>query len=159
MHLVNGHSDTRLETVKPDEFKKDSSDSHSSTLRDVKMEPTIHMKREPLSQSPEDALLPHEEVVGGDVTLKLEPGQPPKLARSSSHKVMTGPAQLYTDEPDRTEEARRTFEVLSECSYSSKYIGSSSHDYMECDCTEEWGEIHLPGPSVAFSKHFNSLSR
>lgn len=143
MHLENGDSHTKLGRSKSGEFKVEPSDSHSSTPSDLDMETKIPTEREPSSGSSEDSPEQHEEVVGGDVTLKMEPGEPPKLARSSSHKVIAGPAQLYNDEPDRTEEARRTFQVLSECSYSSKYIGSSSHDYMECDCSEEWGEISL----------------
>lgn len=82
----------------------------------------------------------HEAVLRGEVTLKREPGQPPKLSRSTSHKVIAGPAQLYNDYPDKTKEAQATFTVLEECLYSSKYIGSTEHDSMECDCSEEWGE-------------------
>ena len=155
MHLENRDSDTKPGRSKPNGFKEESGDSHGSTPRDFEMESATPKKGEPSPHSPNDPVARHEEAVGGDVTLKLEPGQPPKLARSSSHRVIAGPAQLYSEEPDKTEEARRTFQVLSECSYSSKYIGSSSHDYMECDCSEEWGEINTLLHSIYLQRQSN----
>jgi len=80
-----------------------------------------------------------EETVGGDITLKLEPGKPPKLARSSSKKILTRPPQLFLDYDDATSEARRTFEVILDCSYANKYLGTTDAAY-ECDCNEEWGK-------------------
>ena len=81
-----------------------------------------------------------EEKIRGDVTVKLEPGQPPKLARSSSQKVVSRPAQLFLDLPDSTVEARSTFETLESCTYANKYMGYTEHA-MECDCAEEWGKF------------------
>ncbi|BDD61998.1 histone methyltransferase set2 [Monascus purpureus] len=78
-----------------------------------------------------------EEKIRGDVTVKLEPGQPPKLARSSSQKVVARPPQLFLDLPDSTEEARSSFETLEVCTYANKYMGYTEHA-MECDCAEEW---------------------
>lgn len=88
---------------------------------------------------PEDAL---EEKVGGDITVKIEPGQPPKLARSSSQKVVAHPPRLFLDLPDCTAEAKSTFEILESCNYANKYMGYTEHA-MECDCVEEWGKIFL----------------
>ena len=82
-----------------------------------------------------------EEIVGGEVIVKMEPGQPPKLARSSSHKIPSRPAQLYHDYPSKTEEAKGVFEVIPTCTYSSKYMGATEHG-MDCDCSEEWGKAH-----------------
>jgi histone-lysine N-methyltransferase SETD2 len=79
------------------------------------------------------------EKVGGGISVKMEPGQPPKLARSSSQKVVPRPPQLFLDLPDSTEEAQRTFEVIETCQYANKYMGYTEHA-MECDCAEEWGE-------------------
>lgn len=78
--------------------------------------------------------------IGGDITLKQEPGKPPKLARSSSQKVIARPPQLFSHLPDSVNEARETFEVISDCIYGSKYMGHTEHA-MECDCSEEWGEF------------------
>lgn len=90
-----------------------------------------------------------EEIVGGEVIVKMEPGQPPKLARSSLHKIPSRPAQLYHDYPSKTEEAKGVFEVIPTCTYSSKYMGATEHG-MDCDCSEEWGKAHST---------FSSLSR
>ncbi|KAL3431146.1 hypothetical protein BDV09DRAFT_176919 [Aspergillus tetrazonus] len=77
------------------------------------------------------------EKVGGGISVKMEPGQPPKLARSSSQKVVPRPPQLFLDLPDSTEEAQKTFEVIETCQYANKYMGYTEHA-MECDCAEEW---------------------
>ncbi|KAH2207151.1 histone methyltransferase set2 [Aspergillus fumigatus] len=78
-----------------------------------------------------------EEKVGGDITVKMEPGQPPKLSRSSSQKVVAQPPQLFLHLPDSTAEAQSTFEVMETCTYANKYMGYTEHA-MECDCAEEW---------------------
>jgi len=88
----------------------------------------------------EDKDADEEEKVGGDITVRLEPGQPPKLARSSSQKVVPRPPQLFLDLPDSTEEARSTFEVMETCTYANKNMGYTEHA-MECDCAEEWGKL------------------
>lgn len=80
-----------------------------------------------------------QETIGGDVTLKLEPGKPPKLSRSVSHRVEKRPPQLYHDYEDKTPEATSSFELLKECTYANKYLGTTEHA-LECDCIEEWGK-------------------
>ncbi|KAE8318046.1 histone-lysine N-methyltransferase, H3 lysine-36 specific [Aspergillus transmontanensis] len=78
-----------------------------------------------------------EEKVGGDITVKQEPGQPPKLTRSSSQKVVARPPQLFSHLRDSTAEARASFELMDSCTYANKYMGYTEHA-MECDCAEEW---------------------
>jgi [histone H3]-lysine36 N-trimethyltransferase len=80
--------------------------------------------------------------IGGDITFKQEPGKPPKLARSSSQKVVARPPQLFNHLPDSVNEACQTFEVIQGCIYGSKYMGHTEHA-MECDCSEEWGKLPL----------------
>jgi histone-lysine N-methyltransferase SETD2 len=80
-----------------------------------------------------------EDVVGGEVTLKTEPGKPPKLSRSTSHKVEKRAPQLFHHYEDKTAEAKSTFSVLPECTYANKYLGTTEHA-LECDCVEEWGK-------------------
>jgi hypothetical protein len=79
-----------------------------------------------------------EEVLASDISLKLEPGKPPKIARTSSKKVPVRPPPSYLHLEDATAEARRTFDVLTHCSYANKTLGASEPAW-ECDCTEEWG--------------------
>lgn len=117
----------------------------------VKEEATMEDARTPSSkastQSPvKTSHSPHspdiykgEEMVGGKVTLKMEPGQPPKLARSSSQKITSRPLQLFTDYDNKTEEAKAVFETIPTCVYSSRFMGATEHG-MDCDCSEEWGK-------------------
>ncbi|KAF2840261.1 hypothetical protein M501DRAFT_932102 [Patellaria atrata CBS 101060] len=81
-----------------------------------------------------------EEVIGGDIMVKLEPGKAPKLSRASSHKVMSRTPPLFLDLPDSTPEATRSFQVIDDCSYAAKYLGTTDHA-LECDCAEEWDPI------------------
>lgn len=79
------------------------------------------------------------EVVGGDITVKMEPGSAPKLSRTQSKKIASKPPTLFLDEPDASAEARSTFEVIDKCIYANKYLGLTDHA-LECDCSEEWGK-------------------
>ena len=94
------------------------------------------------SRSPASMNEEHEKIVGGEVTVKLEPGHPPKLARTATQKVVTRSAPLFNDYPDKTQEATGVFQVITECGYSFKYLGSTEHA-MDCDCAEEWGKTNL----------------
>ncbi|KAL8694095.1 MAG: hypothetical protein Q9218_001210 [Villophora microphyllina] len=78
-----------------------------------------------------------EEIIPGCVVVKHESGQPPKLARSTSQKVVPRVPPLFDREDDKTAEAKTTFQVIPGCIYSSKAIGATDHA-MECECTEEW---------------------
>lgn len=90
-----------------------------------------------------------QERVGGDIVVKQEPGQPPKLARSSSAKIAPRPPQLYSHLPDSTADALATFEQIDTCWYANKYMGYTEHA-MECDCAEEWGTYSFPFGLVRF---------
>lgn len=94
-------------------------------------------KKESISQSP--AIKDDEETVGGDVTLKLEPGRPPKLQRTTSRKVERRAPPLFFDYENKTAEATSTFSLLQHCTYANKYLGSTE-PALECDCAEEWGK-------------------
>jgi hypothetical protein len=78
--------------------------------------------------------------IGGEISLKVDPGKPLKLSRKSSQKVIARPPVLYDCLPDSTPEAVTKFQVIRDCIYGSKYMGSSEHDALGCDCSEEWSE-------------------
>ncbi|KAL4967761.1 SET and WW domain protein [Aspergillus stella-maris] len=109
--------------------------SRSSSQTPVKKESPESEERVMKDEEEKDAS--GTERVGGGITVKLEPGQPPKLARSSSQKVVPRPPQLFLDLPDSTKEAQKSFEVIDSCQYANKYMGYTEHA-MECDCAEEW---------------------
>ena len=110
----------------------------TSTPSNIKRQSRSPTKAESMAQSPaiksED-----EEIVGGDIELKLEPDRPPKLQRKASHKIERRPPPLFFAYADKTNEATRSFSVLQDCVYANKYLGSTEHA-LECDCAEEWGK-------------------
>ena len=106
------------------------------------------------TQSPVKAEGGDREVVAGEVTVKLEPGQPPKLARTPSKSIVARCAPTFESYEDKTEEATGVFQLFTECTYSAKYLGSTEHA-MECDCAEEWGKNN---PVIYMSQRDSSCS-
>lgn len=157
LHLQNGDAPGRLGK----EIKEEATNSDRSSPRDTLMNSSSQSPLKPdiHTQSPSTGSEKHEEVVGGEVTLKLEPGHPPKLARSSSHKIISKPAPLFHDHTSKTEESKHTFQVLEQCSYTSKNIGSTEHGSMDCDCTEEWGKSTLHARNSIYTRILNVQCR
>jgi histone-lysine N-methyltransferase SETD2 len=119
----------------PKGFKR----SRSSTPAARKSSSQSPVKRQSASQTPrsEDD---GDEIIGGDITVTLEPGKAPKLSRKSSQKVVARPPKLFDHVEDSTDEAITVFQVIKDCIYGSKYMGYSEHDALDCDCSEQWGE-------------------
>lgn len=65
-------------------------------------------------------------------------GHPPKLTRKPSHKMAAQNVQLFGDLPDVTSESCEHFQIIPDCLYGSKSLGSTEHDALDCDCSEEW---------------------
>jgi hypothetical protein len=139
----------KLEGVSDTEDALNHPTSHHSAVDALtpKMETSPSKKTRSSTQSPakspSGSQTPVEklELVGGDIMVKLEPGKAPKLARTSSQKVVSRPPILYNDEPDMYDEATSTFEVIQECNYATRWLGSTEQA-MECDCREQWGKWH-----------------
>jgi histone-lysine N-methyltransferase SETD2 len=116
----------------PDDYKR----SQSTTPGPVKSASQSPIKKQSPSQTPKSEY--DEEIIGGDITVTVEPGKAPKLSRKSSQKVISRPALLFHDLEDATGEAIGVFQVIKDCIYGSRYMGSSEHDPLDCDCSEEW---------------------
>ncbi|KAN0115174.1 hypothetical protein V8E51_004718 [Hyaloscypha variabilis] len=120
--------------------------SRSSTPVARKSRSQSPIKKQSASQTPksEDD---EEEIIGGDITVTVEPGKAPKLSRKSSQKVVARPPNLFDDVEDSTEEAVTVFQVIKECIYGAKTMGNSEHDILDCDCLEQWidGKNHACG--------------
>lgn len=67
-----------------------------------------------------------------------EAGPRPKMSRKASQKVPPRPVTLFTDLPDVTADSKHFFELIEDCMYGSKTLGSSKQDALDCDCSEEW---------------------
>lgn len=138
---VNGRGAVKKEEGEDESHPNGANPTITTTMADPEVKSRSQSKS-PVKKEDDDAI-GQDEKVGGDITVRLEPGQPPKLARSTSQKVVPRPPQLFLDLPDSTKEARSTFEVMETCTYANKYMGYTEHA-MDCDCAEEWGKLLLP---------------
>lgn len=137
MHMKKGIFPGELGTMIVESFKEENTNSpRPSPTKSSTHSPTPSEKP---SQSPDVMKEGHGESHGGEVVVKMESGNPPKLARSSSQRTMARSPPLFHSYEDKTEESKDHFQIIPACVYSSKYIGSTEHA-MECDCTEEWGK-------------------
>lgn len=67
-----------------------------------------------------------------------ERAKAPKLFRKGSSKMVFQPPPLFDHLEDATAEATSSFQVIRDCIYGSKYMGSADHDALGCDCNEEY---------------------
>ena len=74
--------------------------------------------------------------------------RPKMSSRKASQKAAPVPATLFTHLPDVTADSKEHFEVIENCMYGSKTLGSSKQDALDCDCSEEWRRSppNLPTP-------------
>lgn len=123
--------------VRDSDTKGGTNSPHMSGMNPTTPSP---VKSENSSDSSASHKKEQKDTVACDITVKKEPGQPSKLSRSSSQKIVPRPAPLFHEYSNKTDEAQSTFQVITQCIYSSKYIGSTEHA-MDCDCAEEWGNL------------------
>jgi histone-lysine N-methyltransferase SETD2 len=62
----------------------------------------------------------------------------PRLSRRSSQKPVEPEPRLFNHLPDVTEESCKSFQVIRDCLYGSKNLGSTDNDALDCDCAEEF---------------------
>ena len=147
MKIETGDSDEEVLgtiTVGGSKIEPESrSDTGSPIKVDVRSPTKTLPKQESPPYFPKMAKDEHEQILGGEITVKIEPGQPPKIQRSSTQKVVARAPPLFDHLPNKTIEATSTFQVITDCTYSNKYLGYTEHA-MECDCSEEWGKPYQP---------------
>lgn len=74
---------------------------------------------------------------------------------TESFEVGTRARQLFLDEPDVTEKAKKTFTEMIACTYVPKYLGNSKHEFMECDCYEQYKD----GKNLACGENSDCINR
>ncbi|KZL71121.1 SET domain-containing protein [Colletotrichum tofieldiae] len=84
------------------------------------------------------SLSPGEDTANGDGVSTPGGTQRPKLSRKASQKPVKREAPLFHDLPDVTEQSCTTFQVIPDCLYGSKHMGSTDNDALDCDCRSEW---------------------
>lgn len=71
----------------------------------------------------------------------------PRLSRKSSQKTAAEPEyQMFDHLPNVTEESCQGFQVIRDCLYGSKHLGSTDNDALDCDCAEEWRTFSVLHP-------------
>jgi [histone H3]-lysine36 N-trimethyltransferase len=63
-----------------------------------------------------------------------------KPSRKASQKIAGRIAPLFDHLADATEESLGHFQIIHDCLYGSRNIGSSDNDALDCDCAEDWRE-------------------
>ncbi|KAK8124836.1 SET domain-containing protein [Apiospora kogelbergensis] len=97
------------------------------------------------SRSP--SMSPDEQKPRSESASTPDGAAPPKLMRKASSKVVPRKAPVFTEWPDMTEASKEHFQVIPDCLYGSKSLGSTDHDALDCDCDQEWrdGTNHACG--------------
>ncbi|KHO00757.1 histone H3 lysine 36 (K36) methyltransferase [Metarhizium album ARSEF 1941] len=62
----------------------------------------------------------------------------PRLSRRSSQKPAEPEPRLFNHLPDVTDESCKSFQVIRDCLYGSRHLGSTDNDALDCDCAEEF---------------------
>lgn len=75
----------------------------------------------------------------------------PRSTRKSSHKTVEPEYQLFDHLPNVTDDSCKGFQVIRDCLYGSKHLGSTDHDALDCDCADEWRTfVFFLSPSFSF---------
>lgn len=77
----------------------------------------------------------------------------PKSSKKSSSKARLRSPPLFDHLPDATEESMKAFQIINDCLYGSKNMGSSDNDALDCDCAAEWRKSRIllyPLPLAGF---------
>lgn len=81
----------------------------------------------------------HDDVkAGSDSASTPSNGSASKLSRKPPQKNVKPTPRIFSHLPDATSESCTTFQVINDCLYGSKHMGSTEHDALDCDCAEEW---------------------
>ena len=63
----------------------------------------------------------------------------PKLSRRASQKLAAGrEPTLFNHLPDATANSCEIFQLIPDCLYGSKHLGSTDNDSLDCECREDW---------------------
>ncbi|KAG9242115.1 hypothetical protein BJ878DRAFT_188428 [Calycina marina] len=89
------------------------------------------------SEEPKPNGLKEEDTIDAEITVTGDAGKPLTLSRKPTQRIVPREPLLFNDLQDSTEEATSVFQVIRECIYGSKYMGSSGEiEDSGCDCYE-----------------------
>lgn len=137
----------------------DEGDRAADALAAVKMEdPTTDNRAVPKKERPSASTSPNESkppsrsssLSPGGIKAENESASTPdtepapKLSRKASSKPRPRTPPRFDHLPDATDESTKAFQIIHDCLYGSKHMGSSDHDALDCDCAEEWRKLAIP---------------
>ncbi|EGX90876.1 histone H3 lysine 36 (K36) methyltransferase [Cordyceps militaris CM01] len=80
----------------------------------------------------------------------------PRLSRKSSRKdTPTREPPLFDRLPNMTSEACSSFQVIPDCLYGSKHLGSTENDAFDCECRGDWHD----GVNMACGEDSDCINR
>lgn len=131
---------TRMEKVK----LEDAADSGAHLESAARASTSTPKPRS--SEAPSPASLDGTKSQSDSVGTPNSTAKPARSSRKSSQKPTAREVPLYTHLPDVTDESCQTFQVIPDCLYGSKHLGSTDNDSLDCDCREEWRTSRTAGP-------------
>ncbi|KAI7770134.1 hypothetical protein LZL87_002505 [Fusarium oxysporum] len=82
--------------------------------------------------------------------------RPSKLSRKASQKLAASREPVLFDHlPDMTAESCNFFQLIPDCLYGSKHLGSTDNDALDCECREEWHN----GENIACGEDSDCINR
>lgn len=76
--------------------------------------------------------------------------KPPGLSRKASQKAVAREPILFSHLPDVTLESHSHFQLIPDCLYGSKHLGSTDNDSLDCECREEWRTFNPKPQALVF---------
>ncbi|KAL7918945.1 hypothetical protein ACQKWADRAFT_302733 [Trichoderma austrokoningii] len=143
---------SRMEKVKLEDAAENGAHLESAA-RGSTSTPKLRTSEAPSPASVDGSKSQSESVVG---TPSSTTTRPARLSRKSSQKPP--PARevpLYSHLPGVTEESCANFQVIPDCLYGSKNLGSTDNDSLDCDCREEWRD----GENFACGEESDCINR
>ncbi len=115
-----------------------------ATPNGVREEPGNHAVAEPNYEDDQYTGPPQDDTSTRSDSAETPSSQKPaKASRKASQPPPRDP-MLYGALPDMTTDSCETFQVIPDCLYGSKHLGSTDHDSFDCDCSQEWRKQDIP---------------
>jgi histone-lysine N-methyltransferase SETD2 len=148
MGTVKKEEDERSAEVMMDEVRLDEPAKMNGTRAKKELQSASATPNGSDAKSPRPSASP-DDAAGKNGTDGSTPENrpPPKLSRKQSQKVTSTP-MLFDHLPDATRDACEAFQVINDCLYGSKNLGTSNSEPMDCDCAEEWCKLTRQSPPL-----------
>lgn len=146
MGTVKKEEDERSAEVMMDDVRLDEHAKMNGTRVKKERQSASATPNGPETKSPRASASPDEPAGKIETEGSISENRPrPKLSRKQSQKVTSTP-MLFDHLPDATRDACEAFQVINDCLYGSRNLGTSNSEPMDCDCAEEWCKLSRMSP-------------